>query len=394
MNKRVSRQALQAAAAVTALSAALSAVAAPTVNLTNVGYVTYGDARSYSLPIAGLEVMSGPGQIDVFTKLGLGANGQLGNAPLAMDDAFDTPQANPIEGFRTATQTDPSGTGAWDRDGWWDSSLSALNGALNLQSNSMVFFFANNEIGDKVRPSDADVLAEGPRANLAAWMRVEISRISTNTVLGRFDLTNDPDQNGISTFGGLPTFAGPGMPGYGGGGVILGDVGNYTSTGGAPKLADFVMSGGEVCLQQQNFIDPLTNQPAELIVSCAGPYTRKVQHNLGGDRAAYAVVLPELDKMISDLIKTPNINLDDFAIHVDYRLGCGSESGFDTVRATSTNPNKAGDCFDQYALNGGDEKLFLGTQAVTPDNPVPEPGAIALTAAALAAMGWARRRRA
>ena len=53
---------------------------AATVNLTNKGYVTYGDANSYSLPLNGLEVKSGPGQIALFTKLGLGAEWVMGFA--------------------------------------------------------------------------------------------------------------------------------------------------------------------------------------------------------------------------------------------------------------------------------------------------------------------------
>ena len=49
-------------------------------DLTGGYYMTYGDANSYSLPINGLEVMAGPGQIDLYTKLGL--QSQLGN-PIA-----------------------------------------------------------------------------------------------------------------------------------------------------------------------------------------------------------------------------------------------------------------------------------------------------------------------
>ncbi|MCP4637161.1 MAG: PEP-CTERM sorting domain-containing protein [Methyloversatilis sp.] len=380
MDKRAYTRRLRAATALTALSAAMAATAAPTVNLGNVGYVTYGDARSYSLPIAGLEVMSGPGQISVFTKLGLGADGQLGNTNAGVDDAFETPNANTVEGFRTTTANEPNSLagqldGSWDRPGWWDASLSALNAELNLSSNSLVFFFANNEIG-----SGED------RASLAAWMRVEITQISTNSILGRFDLSNDFNQDHVSTYGGLPTF-----DGSGGSGIILGDTGLYTAPGALtdagrqdPYLADFVRSGGPVCLQSV--------PGGEIIVDCAGSYTRKVEHNLGGDRAAYAIVMPELDQIITNLMKTPGVNLADYAIHVDYRLGCGSETGFSAIRAQPKQNQTVGDCPDKYALNGGDEKLFLGTQAVTPDNPVPEPGAIALTAAALGAMAWARRR--
>ena len=363
---------------IASLSGIAVANAAPTVDLTGKGYVTYGDAQSYSLPIAGLEVMAGPGQINVFTKLGLGANGQLGNSTVGMDDAFDTPQANPIDGFRTGTASEPGGNtaeGSWDRLGWWDSTLKALNGAIDLVKNSVVFFFANNEIGDKVKPDDPDVLAAGDRASLAAWMRVEVSQISTGKILGRYDLSNDFDQDGSSVYGGLPTF-----DGSGGSGIVLGNPAAYTAPGVLteagrlePILSDFVRSGGEVCIDSVG-----------MIVDCSGSYAQKFQHNLGGDRAAYAIVLPELDNLIASLIGG---NLEDYAIHVDYRLGCGDETDFDKVHATDGKK----ECFDSYALNGGDEKLFLGTQAR--EEHIPEPSSILLAAAGLAAAAAIRRRR-
>lgn len=339
--------------------------AAPTVDLTGKGFVTYGDANSYSLPLSGLEVMAGPGQIDIFTKLGLGANGQVGNPTVGMDDAFDTPQANPIDGFRTGTASEPGGNGVegtWDRLGWWDSTLAAMNNAVDLVKNSLVFFFANNEIGDKTHPNDPDVLVEGDRASLAAWMRVEVSQISTGKILGRFDLTNDADGDGVAGYGPPPI----------GGGVPLGNVGAYTSDGSTPVLADFVMSGGAVCVKNG------------ALAVCDGTEDLKVQHNLGGDRAAYAIVLPELDDLIAGLVGG---NLDDYAIHVDYRLGCGDETGFDTVHATDGKK----ECFDKYALNGGDEKLFLGTQAR--EEHIPEPSSVLLAAVGLAAAAAIRRRR-
>ncbi len=324
--------------------------AAATIDLTNKGYVTYGDANSYSLPLNNLEVMAGPGHIDLYTKLGLGANGQLGNGIAGMDNAFDTPQANNIPGFRMDATNEPDGlqAGGWDRNGWWDSTLAALNTSLDLTHNSMVFFFANNETGNG--------------DNLAAWARVELTRISTGDLLGRFDMTNDPKNLGVMGYGPPPI----------GGGVLMGDVTAYTSDGAAPGLADFLMSGGKVCLA------------GGIIVSCADPHDQEVQHNLGGDRAAYAVVVPELDALILQLLGG-GADFSDYALHVDYRLGCGPEGAFPQVPQGNNT-----ECDPDYALNGGDEKVFLGSQALRQN--VPEPASILLIGLGLLGMGLMRRR--
>ncbi len=319
-----------------------------TVDLTNKIYATYGDANSYSLPLNSLEVMSGPGQIDLFTKLGLGANGQLTNTA-GMDSAFDTPQANNIPGFRMTASNEPGGIqGSWDRNGWWDSQLSALNSALDFAKNSMVFFFANNETGNG--------------DNLAAWARVELTKISTNSLVGRFDMTNDADKNGVSNFM-TPL----------GDGVLMGDVNSYASSGAAPGVADFLRSGGLVCLS------------GGAVVDCSQAHDQEIQHNLGGDRAAYAVVVPELDALIASLL-IGNADLSDYALHVEYRLGCGSEGLFPQVRQ-----GNGTECDPNYALNGGDEKVFLGTQLASNHN-APEPGSAALLALGMIGAALARRR--
>ena len=330
----------------------LAAAAAPTIDLTGAGYVTYGDANSYSLPVNGLQVMSGPGQITLFTKLGLGANGQLDNGTAGMDDAFDTPQANTINGFRMTSSNEPGSLeGAWDRNGWWDSTLSALDSAIDFSTYSMVFFFANNETGGSAND------------NLAAWAQVELTRISDDTSLGLFEFTNDADGDGVQGYGPPPA----------GGGVLGGDVTAFTSAGDAPVLADFVMSGGEVCLDASN-----------ALVDCSGPgVVASFEHNLGGDRAAYALVLPELDALIAGLL-VGGADLSDYALHVQYRLGCGSDALFPTITQGANTL-----CDPSYALNGGDEKVFIGTQLAVVN--VPEPTSVLLLATGLIGLSALRR---
>jgi hypothetical protein len=329
---------------------------AEAIVLTGKGYATYGDANSYSLPLNGLEVMSGPGQIDIYTKLGLNPPGQLDNGNASMDDAFPTPTANNIDGFRMSAANEPAETGNWDRSGWWDASLAALDTKIGLAANSMVFFFANNETG------------AGVSDNLAAWARLELTRISTNTLLGQFDLTNDVLHDGQG-YGPPPA----------GGGVLMGDPALYTSNGAEPYVSDFLMSGGNVCVNGSG-----------VIVDCSDPgVVLDVEHNLGGDRAAYAIVFPELDALIAGIVAGGG-NLADYALHVNYRLGCGPEltqagGSFPTVPQGSNTI-----CDPNYALNGGDEKVFIGT--LSNIQQAPEPATVALFGMGLLGLGLARRR--
>ena len=344
--------------AIAALLAAPIFSLAATIDLSGKGYVTYGDANSYSLPLNGLQVLSGAGQIDSYVKLGLGPVGQLGNSQAGMDDAFRTPAPNTIPGFRMNAVNEPVGSGSWDRIGWWDSTLAAMNTKLNLLINSIVFFFANNETGG------AD------SANLAAWARVEVSQISTNMVLGRYDMTNDVDHAGQG-YGPPPA----------GGGVSMGNPGLFASNGAEPFVSDFLMSGGEVCL----------NALFQLVVCTDPGVVVREQHNLGGDRAAYAIVVPEMDALIAGIANTSGVDLNDFAIHVQYRLGCGPELTQAGGGFPQTRQGQGTECDPTYALNGGDEKVFLGTQLLP--NVVPEPGSLALAGLALAFLPMLRAAR-
>lgn len=84
------------------------------------------------------------------------------------------------------------------------------------------------------------------------------------------------------------------------------------------------MSGGNVCVNNVG-----------AIVDCSQPHVINAEHNLGGGRAAYAIVLPELDTLIAGIVDGGGF-LADYALHVNYRLGCGPEltqagGGFPTV---------------------------------------------------------------
>lgn len=339
---------------------------AATIDLTGASWITYGDANSYSLPINGLEVMAGPGQINLYTKLGLNAVGVLPNNQAGMDDAYRTPTANTVEGFRMLSDgsNEPGGIeGSWDRNASWDTTLFALDAKVDLTQNSLVFFFANNETGGTITD------------NLAAWARIELTKISTGESLGVFDMTNDVDHDG----------QGYGLPFEGGGGVFLGDPTQYTTDLNEPFVSDFIQSGGNVCI----------SSVTGTFVDCSDPNVIiDEEHNLGGDRAAYAIVAPELDTLIAGIIDDLNSDFNDYALHVNYRLGCGPEltqSGgtFPTVtQGANTN------CDPDYALNGGDEKVFIGTQLRSSNviPPVPEPGILIMMGIGLAGIGYQLRR--
>lgn len=351
---------------------------AATVDLTGVGFVTYGDANSYSLAIAnyyspcGSEsgptcpytVAGSPGQIDSFVKIVEGAAGHLSNGSTTMDDAFRA--VNNVLGFTMTSSNEPTpDTFTGDATGTWDATLSALNNKLDLLTNDMTFFFVNNE------PNSQDGLTQ----NLAVWARITMTSLDGLTQYGMWDLTNDTRTAAERLLGTPPA------PGYGpppiGGGVPLGDVTAYTSEGNSPAITDFVMSGGQVCI----------NKTTKAIVDCAtapaGTFDT-INHNLGENQAPYAVVVPEMDAFIRNLLDT-NANLDNYVMHVDIRYGCVAPF---TIIGNGGNAecSPGGTAISQ---DNNFEQIFIGTRLATTE--IPEPGSLLLLSIGLLGLGLSRK---
>src|SRR6266508_2587207 len=240
-------------------------------------FVQYGDGQSFALAVDQLltnctnpgcpfVIQSSPGQIQDLVVIATGSGGVpvTTNFP-GMDNAYATPNSSGITFFRTGgavTSPDPGGAGQFSGDSanTWDTTLGALKTFLNGQS--MVFFFNNNQINSGVSTNQ----------NLAAWARITISNAS-GTPIFTYDLTNMGGNYALFT--------------EGGGGVFNGNVATYTSLGLPPTGAatgsptDYVLSGGAICLTASN-----------IPVSCSNPLATKgpFNHNLGADRAAYAIL--------------------------------------------------------------------------------------------------------
>ncbi len=373
-------------------------------DFTGIGYVQYGDAQSYSLPIACIQVgqaysgcdfnvASTPGQIQDLVVLATGSSGAPVNTNFAgMDDAYSTPTG--VSGsnfFQTGGLTvglntypapdpnfDPPGptppvtsdfTG--DRSNSWDTTIGALN--TFLQGDSPVFFFNNNQIKSLGTAGEslaawAQITLRDSLGNLISW---------TNPLTGLvedaiFDFTNNNSPYNLVS--------------QGGGGTFLGDVGGYTSNGSGPDgntnlNTDYVLSGGAVCV---------AGGPVPVPVPCGSPgASAPIDHNLGADHAAYAIIFPELNLLLAQLISA---EMFDFVMSVDFRFGCdpllfGTNKDAEICTGALSGHGKN--------LNNGYEQLFLARQVFVPPPPpdVANPGSLALVAGGLLVLGGMLRRR-
>jgi hypothetical protein len=358
---------------------------AATVDLTGLGFVEYGDALSFSMPIADYQfntnnvysISSTPGAIQDLIVVATGPGGVPVTTNIAgIESAYATPNGSGSTFCQTALNTadcglnsGTTGTIANANALTWDANLASMKTFLG--GDQMVFFFNNNQTNNLGTAAQS----------LAIWSRITITDVNNN-VIAAFDITNRGGKYALVTEGGGGVFFG--LPTTYNAPNPTAAPGTYNPLAGSNLATDYVLAGGAICVALP-IGAPVGTLPVPVPCGSVIPgfvVSNPISHNLGADHVAYAVLVPELNALMAALFGSlSDAVLGTFTMHMDLRIGCDPA----TVPLTDCTATPWG-----RQLTNGFEQLFIGTAVTTTPPSVPEPGIIALLALGLLGMAGMR----